>query len=642
MGIISRLIGSSELLLYHDYRSGSFRDFSGNSKHGIPTVTKLDRTGANFSSLTGSWINTGSAVVTASAGSAFCYCRPFSTGEGNYGRLFSDNTFEIYINNNTRLAVRFGTIQTSAVGTFLLNQDHFVALAWDASGIANLYIDGVLVIDTLSINSPAGGSDFHIGNRPAHDRQFIGKIYAGGMLNTELTASEIQELEAEVRSKKWNQKTIFRSSIGSKGLPLDDNVIASYSLPNVTDLTGNGYNATLAGSPRKIKTSVGQAIDILDNSGNYVDLPLTIWPGTTGALEFITKCHSSGAGNARLFGFNATGNEEMRTYSNADGKMIFYYWGDGGARNTGGTTEFTYGRVHHVVFQWEYDGSTNTTYKVFVDGVETDSDTWADPHPTPDIDGSLGKWGSSSYDGEIYEFAVHNTARTATQWTARMNQFFQKEAIGLGNGARETTSDLAAGDPVPGTPFTVYSGTWKTTYTTINGKPVKAFECTSAGAIMYAPVSAFQNTSEEGSFGTWEFWVKKASAGNALEVMFSGSATDISSSDGYYWLDNTTELDVLRRRQGGVGNTNLMVSGSSFNTPGTWYHRKITRNGAGVITVYRDGVLVPATGGGSNPTSADLTYTEANYFVLSVDNGNQVAIAAFDGTPLFVKRKGVA
>ena len=254
MGIISRLIGSGDLLLYHDYRSGSLRGFSGNSKHGTATGSpNLQRSGVAFNASTGQYITAGADTLGTGAGTVVVCCKATNYGENGFGRLFDNGAFSIYNVSSTRLQLGFNPFPATPVGSFQLAVDNLVCCSWDASGISNTYINGTNVLPSESIGSPAAGTTFNIGNRTAHDRQFGGLITAVLVINKELTTSEVSEITSEFCNKKWNQKTIFRSAIGSQGLPLDDNVKASYSLPGVTDLTGNGYNGTLNGSPRRFE-----------------------------------------------------------------------------------------------------------------------------------------------------------------------------------------------------------------------------------------------------------------------------------------------------------------------------------------------------------------------------------------------------
>lgn len=643
MSIISRLINSGDLLLYHDYRSGSFRDFSGNSKHGTPTVTKLNRTGANFSSSTGSKITAGSDNIGTGAKSIFFFANLYGPGEAGSNRFF-DNGEVVLLENvaNNRLQYtldNFGSgTKSTAVGTFFAGVVNFVVVTWDSSGNVDVWINGTAIDTGVAAGTPSAGSTMVIGNGVSLARQINGNIATLGAVNRELTASEVQELEAEVRSKKWNQQTIFRSSIGSGGLPLDDNVIASYSLPGVTDLTGNGYNGTLVGSPRKAKSSIGDNYHFLGSSSNYITLPTSAWPGTTGAFEFVTQL-DSGTDNGRIFGVEATGSEDLRTFSNIDGRLYFYATNGSGTVTPNTLTDFAWGRPNHVVCEWEYDGSTNTTYRLFVNGSLVDSDTLAGTQTTPDIGIQLAEWRGLSFDGYINCAAIHNTTRTAAQWTARMNQFFQKEATGLGPGALETVSNVTAG-PLPGTPFEVNSGTFKTTYDTINGEPVKVIECVADGVI-YAPWSRLQNNETEAAYGTWEWWAENLDASIDTYIFcasFVGNYNN-ANQDGYLFSASATE--AVRLYEVSSGSLSLLFLSAIDKAPdGVLNKYKVTRSPSGSFSVYVNDELLAADSG-SNPVT-DTTHTSTKYFVWQARDGEKMAIAAFGGTPLFVKRKGVA
>jgi hypothetical protein len=159
--------------------------------------------------------------------------------------------------------------------------------------------------------------------------------------------------------------------------------------------------------------------------------------------------------------------------------------------------------------------------------------------------------------------------------------------------------------------------------TTINGVPVKVFDCIASGSLSLK-VSKLINPNDA-AFGSWEFWIKHQDGATT----YMGFATsDTTPSSGYSLRIPSTE--VARIWKYGVG-----YLGTGFNVPvDTWFKIRITRDNLGVIKVYYNDVL-------SDTTAADLTTMSANYMVLTLSTGDKIAIASPSGNYAITKYLGV-
>jgi hypothetical protein len=123
---------------------------------------------------------------------------PRSAGELSLGAILDNVQVRFYTDSNRRF--RFtsnGNVNSysGASNAVTYNKWQFAVVTRDASGIANIYINGVLT-GTADQNSgtPAAGSTIRIGNRAAGDLTFDGSIDDIRIYNRVLSTSEVQQL----------------------------------------------------------------------------------------------------------------------------------------------------------------------------------------------------------------------------------------------------------------------------------------------------------------------------------------------------------------------------------------------------------------------------------------------------------------
>jgi hypothetical protein len=643
MSLLSRLKTEGVLLLYHDYRNGSYQDLSGNSKHGTPTVCKLQKGHVKFPNTYGAVISAGADTLGAGAGTLVAYCLPRSPGQSAFGRIFENGNLIVYLSGTSSEMVNYsmGTIISTPSNSMTWDHDHVVVLSWDSDGVANCYIDGTLVQGPDDMGTPAAGTSMYIGNRGVLTRGFDGEFYSFGLINRELTPTEVTQLTAELRTSKPDARGVIQGI--PTMLPIDDNVVAAYNFPNTEDLTGNGYNATLGSrNISKVKDRNGAHADTDGNGDQYYSVPLAAWPGTTGAIEIIGMLRSANGGGRFMGTDHSSGvNYEHRAFTNGT-FLSFSFKNDAGAFSVAPAENPTLLNVtRHYVIQWEYDGSTNTTATLFIDGDEIASATDGGFPATPNLAFYFGAWlTTQGLDGKMHQALIHNTTRTEAEWLARAKRFNSGAYSLLGSGARATTSNLSAGQQVPGTPFYVDSGAWSVGVETVNGKPSKVLTCETAG-IVYAEWSQLRNNLTEGAYGTWEFWTNKVDS-SKIEIVFVASVIggySASDQDGYFYQLNAAEQVRLYRVNSGTLDLLLAQAPDSTVAHSVWGLNKITRSPAGVFSLYYNGTLWTVAAG-DNP-STENTYTTGKYITIDMDAGDKIALSTLQGEPLFKKYYGV-
>jgi hypothetical protein len=181
------------------------------------------------------------------------------------------------------------------------------------------------------------------------------------------------------------------------------------------------------------------------------------------------------------------------------------------------------------------------------------------------------------------------------------------------------------GWPVEYVPFTEDLDTasdWLISGDTINGKSSKTLQSIGAGDAYLDAINYYNESASSVAYGTWDFWLYHNTTSAISFFIISDAKT---SQDGY-------AIDVIpgggfrfRRYDSGVL-ANLFVSTTPVNT---WYNLKITRDSAGLFSVYRDGALIVPTSG-SNPIT-DSTYTAGQYMQFgSATGGDALGLTVLD------------
>lgn len=133
------------------------------------------------------------------------------------------------------------------------------------------------------------------------------------------------------------------------------------------------------------------------------------------------------------------------------------------------------------------------------------------------------------------------------------------------------------------------------------------------------------------AFGTWEFDFFKGNDSNTTYINFISSGSNAGNANtGYQLLFNNDESLAIRRTNGSASDSTKLATAANYIKNNTWYRFKITRTTSGVFTLFIKGGdltptagydgwrLVSVTGGsGANPSTADITYTTSNYFVVN-------------------------
>jgi len=667
MGIIQQKIRSGSLKLYHDYRSGTLLDFSGNSNDGTVTGTlPFTKQGVVFNRITGSdnpYIDVNSNLGITANLTVVAVIKPNQAPDGIGSTVANVYDYDSGSDNGWQFGDGYGS------------DDHFAFTVWNAGANAganyvnffanhggqrvcvvgtyepstavNLYVDSIVKgTDVTSVPASIALPDtekFRAGLRsddaatPYDTGAFDGLIECILVFNETFTATEVSQITADLKEIRYPTKTITKSSTNK--LQNSSTVTSHWIMEpqggTIVDDTGAGNDASITGSPTFIDTVLGPGAHLVDDTNGFdtgSDWALT----SALTLGAWVKLDDWGGGNlGNIF------NNFKTTWRFTTGGDKMQFSSDGATFVTSATDSIKLNSLTFVCVTRTAAGIAN----FYVDGVlsgSADQDSGTPENGTSNVFIGNNDNDTAALEGTIIEpFALVGTVETVAQILARYELGAKQVQFKTDWGAYATEQNITAGF-IGNTLWERSSGTWKISPDTIDGTNVKVLENVAAG-IAYAEVSQLLLDSTEAAYGTWEFWVNKA-ADSATSINFIASNLTPGASGNYgLVLDTDESIDLIER-----GVATLFTTAASYISISTWYGFKITRSGLGVFTVYikggafgNDWTIIDVSGGsGTNPITDTTTITSI-YVVFDLDAGDKIAIADSSGNHSLVKTVGV-
>ena len=288
---------------------------------------------------------------------------------------------------------------------------HHVAVTLNGStGI--LYVDGVQVGSntamTIQPSTMGATTQNWIGrSQYGSDPYLNGRVDDFRIYNIALNASQIKHLA--------NGQTV---------LPAAELSFNETSGTVASDVTGNGWNGTLTGGASWVAGKSGNAVD-LSGTNQYVALPSGV-VSSANAITVAAWVNLDTVSNwTRIFDFGSgTSNNMFLTPKNGQtGNIRFEIYTNSISQRIDGTAPLQTGGWHHVAVT--LNGSTGTLY---VDGVQVGTNTGMTLKPSnmgATTQNWIGRsqWSTDPYlDGRVDDFRIYNSALTAQEVTAVMNE----------------------------------------------------------------------------------------------------------------------------------------------------------------------------------------------------------------------------
>jgi hypothetical protein len=379
--LIQTLIDASDLVLWHDYRSGSLTDFSGQGNHGTGTDIDWQGGGVRFNASTSQIAVTDAAELQLTE-LTLIVCGDFRSQSNQYlisKRDAGGTNYDLYI-GATAVILYDGTNSRSRITD--VTGAECIAVAATNGETGDVYIDGVLdgaLSDTSSLS--VDDAPLLVGNYHTGSFQLNASTHAALIVDRELTATEMNQIYTELRGMRWPRRKSGTGQ-GSYGAELITNGdietgdTTGWTAGNSATLTAesggpmagdyviriahNGTNNPYAG--QTILTSGSRYRITFDARGDGVEASAipririwtsgtTLWTGTnsatwTGADQVFT------ADDTQLLlytNLDAAGYVEFDNISvkEVQGNWIQYKTGYGA---TAGNTNFTAGQVENTDF----------------------------------------------------------------------------------------------------------------------------------------------------------------------------------------------------------------------------------------------------------------------------------------------------
>jgi len=638
--LIQQLIRDSELVLYHDYRSRSFRDWSGNGNDGVPTSVDWTGRGIQFPDGT-SWIQVPDSLELRLTEGTLVALGDFDSqttaeqivskrdaGGTNYGMYIAASFVRLYDGTNTR------EISESIIGKkyIALNMANGETGEYFADGISQGNLD-----DTSSIS--ANDAPLYIGNyynAVASNRNLHSTLWGILIINRKLTPAEHASLYDELVSLKFPTTSAGRSHVSLLPDTGESSLVGAWDMDIsdgiISDSAGTA-DMTVIGGAEQRKSIIGKSIN-LDGDTQYCKAAvadyrssdsagtISVW-GKAG-YEGVSFVSSSNESNFFHFlHFSSHSNKIYITQLNSDDfDDMNQVYAD--------TTPIKYINIwQHFVLT-----SNGSRYKMYIDGVEQslgvqsgfDNGAWfADTTDRDNI--TIGVVDASGM--LLYQFKkeiaspveIYNEEKDVDWVTRRYLEGARAVQFKTGWGVKESIANETSG-LLSSSSFQISTGTWKVTNDTINGSVAKCIENVADG-ILYIPTTCFKiDNNAEAAYGSWEFWVKKTDAG---EVTIGFISTD-TTANGYNIVAGTDE--TVKVAESGVGD---MITGGSIAVD-TWTKIKVTRRTSDEFELFVDDISIG--------TASDDTIIGSDYLVFDMDAGDKILYSSVNGEYCISKHLG--
>jgi len=640
-------------VLYHDYRSGSFRDWSGNGNHGTPTGAGLTRDGAGFTDQSSLVTVPYSAELDIGNGDGMSSVMHFAgrlrSNETGTTRRFYEQVGGIAayldVDNNTVVFLIDNAPSVLAGVAAKLNDVRNVSFSWADGAAPNLYANGVFISAFPTVLAKGSGTaDIGVGNRLLSGRVLGQTMSAICLFNKALTATEHAQVYGALKAARWPHKVYSHAKSRIEVDTADTGLVGAWDMRavggTVFDKSGNGND----GSPSYLglgDTDISFFNTVLGRAANFDGLAGAINCGTsdslnfgTGDFSFIAWARTPGAASRRLCQKGSSGSASYKVGFDASNKPYFEIQ-DGVNTLTvtaaGAVTDFIWHQIAIVA-----DRDSQAGCRVYIDGVN-DTDTRVGTVTsvgtiTNASDFRLGSYGGSTYlIGDVADVKLFNRALTPDEIAAEYAKGAQTVTFKTDFGARETSAAVTSG-PLSNTPFEVVSGSFNVVTDTIDGRPVRALKCVTAGVVAM-PASLFRVGAAGAARGTFEWWVYKATPGTQPRVCFIASqktAPTATGFDGYEILLNNDDAYSMYYRVSG-SRTLMQLTAAGYLSSGQWNKYRVTVGEGGVFTTYMNDTLVDVTGGsGTNPIT-NATNTESKFLTFEPEVGDMIALGDVKG-----------
>lgn len=644
MSRISELL--AEAVLFHDYRSGSFRDWSGNDNRGVPTDVRFTGNGLAFDEST-------SVVTVADSpelqGDEFTLVLFNSNGMTQlgdvYGRLFSRRDAATY-NYEWRATVG-GIIFATPAGNVSITHE-MSGSKYEAINVADgetpeQFSNGLSVGLYTGPTSVSAGVAVQllIGNVYNNTARLEGGVTAALIFPRKLTATEHALLFGHLSAMRWPSKAsvVSNASIGID--PGESGLVASYSMaPNggkVIDLSGGGNDGVIHGNPMHQRGRFGDSLRFDGQTLAGVDVTGLTIPSGNQTYEFWLKI-----GIPELtptFLFDTQSGRRIIAVDRTDGQGLQIFdqnvasWKFFGVRVDDRL-------VHHVVVRF-----TGTTAELFVDGEQAGATLSV-------ADVAVGgaciigsRYSMDNYStlfaGNMYSAKFYGHARTAKQ----IKDEYRRGLTALWHmdyGVRESVvEDLS--EYIENTPFRVYPGTGlgvRVNEIDLNGMPTKVMYGSDSGE-WYMPTDAMGQTPEEAAYGEWSGYVYIPDGYNfGVDLISNVPDTGAFEQTGYslaLGVNGTAQVGLYKKDPFPSYGSYIMQSSQGSFPEDEWFHFRVTRTKDGEFSIYINGELVNADNMGTNPIT-DNTYTESLFFGMDQRVDTSIALASINGEHALTKR----
>jgi hypothetical protein len=339
-GILARLQAEGALRLYHDYRSGTFQDWSGLGNHGTPVGTiAFSRKGISIRSATGCVTVTNHASIQLTT---FSICTSliqqyqqavaYNGIAGKY--LGAGGTRQLDLSELSGVLYLQWQGSSSTFNPHNLFPGEFnLGINVDSGSVPNLYSNGASKGNFVGNASPVvDNQNLAIGSRiTGGTNPWQGSMKYFVMCSRVLTAAEHQELYEQLQTMSWPTRPVTKSMVPVYTSENNENMLFRYSGAQrdgkFLDSSGNGNDSISVKSVSGNRDGVGMATGSSGIESPITTVTVPVNSGHTSSV-FMSGSHFASAN----YGFMAAPDHGAGTITPhggitvVTGNLLKLYW----------------------------------------------------------------------------------------------------------------------------------------------------------------------------------------------------------------------------------------------------------------------------------------------------------------------------
>lgn len=636
--LLKKYQASGNVLLWSDFRNGSFKEIVSNANPTIQgTTVKWMNTKEGMSVFTSvvsaAYSGLNYATQSNTKGTILCYYKKTQDGPllsgGSVQEVIQNNqSYQFLFNNNVYGIWSYaGTTGFKTSGYTPDSNSHFYSTVFESAGITDFYVDAIYKGTTSTWTAGATGAVLTVGYGADLNRQAGGGILMFAILNVKLTSEEVKQVYEEITTANIGIGNLKYNNIKLPTIQENDPLCVLHFDMKTKD----GSNKLIdLKKPTRALTAGGIVSPVFENTNNLSGVKFNsgyllyntnntdLWQAESRTVSAIVKITDVSVGVKAIAASSGTA-----FYVGLSADKLLTSFRNGSSVQTApiGTIALKANSTYLLDYVLE-KSNLDIIVSMYANGELNYSQTFLGAgilgSTTPLILGAGNTVSANAFIGSIYDVKYYRKALSSTEIANKYLAFAKQPLLKIDSKQMvQSLTTSTAGQQITNTPFIVSSGSFKVS----NDGNKSWIECVTAGiAYMKSDLNC----------GTFMFEMYKGGASTTPFVGFMASVigANNATNQNAWWLgaEVNERYNLIRSLAGAAGNK--MYTDTGYISLSTPYKMLVTVDPARNFTIYIKGGSITnwiksPTLINTNPV-LDTNVATSKYIILSLGIGDKV------------------